>query len=71
MNVRKQQPGHGFWIMSDYSYRERNQIVHCSACGVPNPRPIGNYCRWFGTRMDQESLDLSEPHIVNNSNIRY
>lgn len=62
-------PGHGFWIVSDRSYRERNQVFHCSACGAPNPSPIGKYCRWCGTCMDQEPLDLSEPHTVNDSNI--
>ena len=60
---RKIEPGHGFWIISDYSYGERNQVAHCSACGMPNARPIGNYCRWCGTHMDQESLVLtSESH---------
>ena len=58
MNERKLQPGHGFWIMSDYSYRKRNQVAHCSVCGRPNARPIGKYCRWCGTRMDQEPLEL-------------
>ena len=67
---RKIEPGHGFWIMSDYSYGNRDQVVHCSACGMPNARPIGNYCRWCGTRMDQEPLELlSGPHIVNESSI--
>lgn len=62
---RKIEPGHGFWIVSDYSYKERNQVCHCSACGMPNERPIGNYCRWCGTHMDQESLVLaSESHHV-------
>ena len=58
MNVRKPQPGHGFWINSDYSYRVRHEVVHCSACGRANARPIGEYCRWCGTRMDQEPLEL-------------
>ena len=67
---RKIKYGHGFWIISDYSYRERNQVVHCSACGMPNARPIGKYCRWCGTRMDQKPLELlSGPHITNESNI--
>ena len=66
---RKAQPGHGFWIISDRSYRERNQVVHCSVCGMANARPIGKYCRYCGTRMNQEPLDLSEPHTVNDSNI--
>lgn len=59
MNERKPQSGHGFWTISDRSYRERNQVVHCSACGAPNARPIGKYCRWCGTCMDQEPLVLT------------
>ena len=37
---------------------KRNQVAHCSVCGRPNARPIGKYCRWCGTRMDQEPLEL-------------
>ena len=67
---RKIKSGHGFWIISDYSYKERKQLVHCSACGMANTRPIGKYCRWCGTRMDQKPLELSSgPHIVNESSI--
>ena len=67
---RKIKSKHGFWIISDYSYGNRHQLVHCSVCGMPNPRPIGEFCRWCGAHMDQEELDLSEPRIVNDSNIR-
>ena len=56
---REVQPGHGFWIMSDYSYRKRRQVCHCSVCGLASPRPIGEFCRWCGAHMDQEILDLS------------
>ena len=66
---RKIKPGHGFWIISNDSYRGRYQVAHCSVCGMSNARPIGKYCSWCGTRMDQEPLDLSEPHTVNDSNI--
>ena len=56
---REVQPGHGFWIISDYSYGKRRQTCHCSVCGSANPRPIGEFCRWCGAHMDQEELDLS------------
>ena len=59
---RKVQSGHGFWIISDYSYRERRQVCHCSVCGLANLRPIGEFCRWCGAHMDQEELDLSGVH---------
>jgi hypothetical protein len=61
MNERKSQPGHGFWIISNYSYKEQNQVAHCSACGRPNLMPVGDSCKWCGTRMDQKLLDLSDP----------
>ena len=65
---RKIEPGHGFWIISEHIYKKGQQIAYCSACGMPNIDPIGNYCRWCGTHMDQVSLNLtSKPyhsHIV-------
>ena len=57
--IERCKPGHGFWIISDYSYGNRRQVCHCSVCGLANPRPIGGFCRWCGAQMDQEELDLS------------
>ena len=56
---RKITPGHGFWIISDYGYGKQNPGARCSACGMISPTPVGNYCRWCGTHMDQESLILT------------
>lgn len=57
--IRKKKPGHGFWIESDYSFGNKRQLAHCSVCGRPSPRPLGNFCRWCGAHLDQEPLDLS------------
>lgn len=62
--AREVQPGHGFWIISDYSYGKRRQVCHCSVCGSANPRPIGEFCRWCGAHMDQEELDLSGANAI-------
>ena len=46
-------PVSGSWIITNYNYRGigKEELYHCSKCGMPNPRPAGNYCRWCGAHM--------------------
>lgn len=43
---------HAVWLDTDTSYADGPQDCRCSACGVRSLRPLGEYCRWCGAKMD-------------------
>lgn len=44
---------HGYWIENDTTYSEvTRQTCTCSVCGRHSPRPLGDFCRWCGAKMD-------------------
>ena len=50
---------HGHWIENDTTYAEvTRQTCTCSVCGQHSPRPLGEFCRWCGAKMDEEGKYL-------------
>jgi hypothetical protein len=47
---------HARWLETEDSYAEppKMQTCRCSACDCDSTRPLGEYCRWCGARMDLE-----------------
>ena len=45
----------GHWVENDTTYADvKIQTCDCSVCGRPSPRPLGDFCRWCGAKMDEE-----------------
>ena len=46
---------HGHWIENETSYADlpTKQTCNCSVCGRESARPLGDWCRWCGAKMDE------------------
>lgn len=46
---------HGRWIENETSYADHptKQTCNCSICGRASTRPLGDWCRWCGAKMDE------------------
>ena len=48
----------GHWLDTETSYADnRTQYCKCSVCGKESARPIGNYCKWCGAKMEEQDAD--------------
>lgn len=45
----------GQWIENETSYADppTKQTCNCSICGKASTRPLGDWCRWCGAKMDE------------------
>lgn len=51
---------HGRWLDNELSYAEdRHQAMTCSVCHKYSYRPVGEYCRWCGAKMGEDTAELS------------
>ena len=49
-------PKVGAWIENETTYADNvRQTCECSVCGKISPRPLGDYCRWCGAKMEGAS----------------
>lgn len=51
-----QEVKNGKWIETEDTYREdgKPQSAQCSVCGLTSERPLGNYCKYCGAKMEGE-----------------
>ena len=48
------EPKVGEWLENETSYVDNvRQTCDCSVCGRRSPRPLGDYCRWCGAKMER------------------
>lgn len=48
------EPKVGEWIENETTYADNaRQTCECSVCGKRSPRPLGDYCRWCGAKMER------------------
>lgn len=48
---------HGHWIDNETSYADHvTQTCVCSVCGLRSVRPLGDFCRWCGVKMDESTM---------------
>lgn len=50
-----QEVRHGRWIENETAYADppTKQTCNCSICGKASTRPLGDWCRWCGAKMDE------------------
>ena len=54
---------HGRWIENETSYADSpiRQTCNCSVCGLASTRPLGDWCRWCGAKMDEVDNENPKP----------